>query len=366
MEKAQAKYIHSYDYYPFGMMMQERSFTCSTNENKFSFNGKEMDNETYQGSIAFEARIYDSRLGRFFSTDPRELEYTWQSTYVYFKNCPTSIIDLLGEGGSNPGKIVLKGEGATQFLERNGASSKTKDGWLPLLNELRKANPTAFDENYDDNWSNEDKWNYWNNQKLHEGQELNLPRTMDLKTYAASPMPAMPTQFDLDLMLTKSRINPSPPEQKKEDGSSGWTVMTPEVSANVQFGVGASGRYISGDFATINLIGIENNNFYVAGVNQSNNSSQREIAKGYSFTTPFIGIEKKVVKEGSYNNEENKSETKSASFLSIYHVSNTYYPQEKMKVRVHKLGTSVSFGLIMMPQGGFFIPIKSDTVYGSF
>jgi hypothetical protein len=59
------EYMSVSDYYPFGMMMQERSFTSNTNENKFSFNGKEKDNETYQGSIAFEARIYDSRFDCF-------------------------------------------------------------------------------------------------------------------------------------------------------------------------------------------------------------------------------------------------------------------------------------------------------------
>jgi RHS repeat-associated protein len=65
---------------------------------RYGFNSKEKDNEVFNGCIAFEARIYDSRIGRFFSTDPREMEYAWQSTYVYFKNCPISVIDFLGKG----------------------------------------------------------------------------------------------------------------------------------------------------------------------------------------------------------------------------------------------------------------------------
>jgi RHS repeat-associated protein len=70
---------------------------------RFGFNGKEMDNEV-SGSgntIAFEARIYDSRLGRFFSTDPWEYKYAWQSSYAYFKNSPISTIDFLGKGGKD-------------------------------------------------------------------------------------------------------------------------------------------------------------------------------------------------------------------------------------------------------------------------
>jgi RHS repeat-associated protein len=94
-------YMSVSDYYPFGMMMQERSFTCSTNENKFSFNGKEMDNETYQGSIAFEARIYDARLGKFLSVDPWSYKYRYQSTYVFAHNSPIVLIDYLGLGREN-------------------------------------------------------------------------------------------------------------------------------------------------------------------------------------------------------------------------------------------------------------------------
>jgi RHS repeat-associated protein len=66
----------------------------------FAFNGKEQDNEV-SGSgntIAFEARIYDSRLGRFFSTDPWEYKYAWQTPYAYFKNSPIITLDFLGKG----------------------------------------------------------------------------------------------------------------------------------------------------------------------------------------------------------------------------------------------------------------------------
>jgi RHS repeat-associated protein len=65
---------------------------------RYAYNGKEKDNEVFNGCIAFEARIYDSRIGRFFSTDPREMEYAWQSTYVYFKNSPILILDFKGMG----------------------------------------------------------------------------------------------------------------------------------------------------------------------------------------------------------------------------------------------------------------------------
>jgi len=86
----------------FGSVMIGREFEADTvGKYRYGFNGKENDNvvKGTGNSIAFEERIYDSQLGRFFSTDPRESEYAWQSTYCYFKNSPIGILDLLGGGG---------------------------------------------------------------------------------------------------------------------------------------------------------------------------------------------------------------------------------------------------------------------------
>jgi RHS repeat-associated protein len=68
---------------------------------RFGFNGQEKDDEVSGAgnTIAYEERIYDSRLGRFNSVDPREKEYAWQSTYSYYANSPICIIDFKGGGG---------------------------------------------------------------------------------------------------------------------------------------------------------------------------------------------------------------------------------------------------------------------------
>ena len=89
------------DYYPFGSPMVGRGWEAgNTGKYRFSFNGKEEDNEVTVdgGTIAFEARIYDSRICRFLSTDPLAAEYSYQSTYVFAHNCPITLIDFLGMG----------------------------------------------------------------------------------------------------------------------------------------------------------------------------------------------------------------------------------------------------------------------------
>lgn len=43
-------------------------------------------------------RIYDNRLGRFFSVDPLFKEYPWNSTYSFGENDVIRCIDLDGMG----------------------------------------------------------------------------------------------------------------------------------------------------------------------------------------------------------------------------------------------------------------------------
>jgi RHS repeat-associated protein len=85
-------------YRGFGMLMPERSI--ASKDYRFSYQGHEKDDEVKGSgnSIDFGARIYDPRLGRFLSTDPREREYAWQSPYAYIRNNPINVIDFNGEG----------------------------------------------------------------------------------------------------------------------------------------------------------------------------------------------------------------------------------------------------------------------------
>jgi RHS repeat-associated protein len=121
-----ADVITAGDYAPFGMALVGRKYSVGAGQYRYGFNGKENSDEIYSGAVSFEARIYDSRIGRFFSTDPRESEYAWQSTYVYFSNCPTSIVDNLGMGGTDPapaGYYYDKVTKITTWLKENSTIS---------------------------------------------------------------------------------------------------------------------------------------------------------------------------------------------------------------------------------------------------
>ncbi len=85
--------------------MPGRTWTGPITENhRYSFNGKEQDHELKGdgNSIAYELRIYDSRLVRWLSTDPLQKEYASLSPYNFAENSPIRLIDIGGEGPGDP------------------------------------------------------------------------------------------------------------------------------------------------------------------------------------------------------------------------------------------------------------------------
>ncbi len=82
-------------YYPFGMTMPGRNFNLNTNVYRYGFNGKESDDEVKGegNSYDFGARIYDSRLGRWCSVDPKAIEFPTFSSYISMGNNPILNID---------------------------------------------------------------------------------------------------------------------------------------------------------------------------------------------------------------------------------------------------------------------------------
>ncbi|AUC77565.1 RHS repeat domain-containing protein [Olleya sp. Bg11-27] len=78
------------DYYPFGMPMPERKMVNGI-VYRYAFQGQELDPET--GKEAFQLRLWDSRIGRWTTTDPYGQFY---SPYLGMGNNPTNSTDSDG------------------------------------------------------------------------------------------------------------------------------------------------------------------------------------------------------------------------------------------------------------------------------
>jgi RHS repeat-associated protein len=89
------------EYGVYGEVLEHREYAFTKSYTR-GFNGALKEDELLGEFNAYDlgARMYSARLGRQLSTDPREAEYAWQSTYAYFSNSPISQIDFMGMGGT--------------------------------------------------------------------------------------------------------------------------------------------------------------------------------------------------------------------------------------------------------------------------
>ena len=88
------------------VLVQETVELASLDGYRYGFNGMERG-DSWNGagnSYDFGARIYNPRIGRFLSMDPRAADYAYYSPYLFAGNCPVRLIDINGEG---PGDVVI-------------------------------------------------------------------------------------------------------------------------------------------------------------------------------------------------------------------------------------------------------------------
>jgi RHS repeat-associated protein len=108
----EAEIISASDYYPFGMLIQERSYTATARGYRFGFNEKEGDNDVSGSGNQYDYgfRIYNPRLGKFLSVDPLTSSYPWYTPYQFAGNKPIWAIDLDGleEFYTSDGKLLGK------------------------------------------------------------------------------------------------------------------------------------------------------------------------------------------------------------------------------------------------------------------
>jgi RHS repeat-associated protein len=88
------------DYYPFGMLLPNRHESAS--EYRYGFNGMDKDDEVsgVGNSYTTEFRQYDSRIGRWGSTDP--VTHAQYSPYSAFDNNPIYFTDPSGADSHEP------------------------------------------------------------------------------------------------------------------------------------------------------------------------------------------------------------------------------------------------------------------------
>ncbi len=140
----------NFDYYPFGMLMVGRNGGSSY---RYAFNGMEKDDDVngVGNSYTTYFRQYDSRLGKWFSTDPLAASFASMSPYVAFNDNPIIFVDPRGDSPKkdSKGKIKRKQKKferkAKRYLRNSGIEGEVQDHF----DEIK----SHFDKKYQDkNW----------------------------------------------------------------------------------------------------------------------------------------------------------------------------------------------------------------------
>ena len=129
------------NHYPFGALMPGRY--QSSADYRYGFNGMEHDDEVKSDLNAYEfggRSIYDGRIGRFVSVDPRWRDFTSMSPYAFAANTPIQAVDVDGEG---PEYALLLMHAKAVF----GTASIATSGTIQLGTVISAAQGMAVDKN---------------------------------------------------------------------------------------------------------------------------------------------------------------------------------------------------------------------------
>ena len=122
--------LQKVDYYPFGMVADK---TNGESDNKYLYNGKELQDEIDLDWYDYGARFYDAQIGRWHVQDLLAEKYYEWTPYNYVGNNPIKRIDLFGFDW------YIDKDGSYQFDPKVNQGTKLQNGqvWVGETHQIK-------------------------------------------------------------------------------------------------------------------------------------------------------------------------------------------------------------------------------------
>jgi RHS repeat-associated protein len=133
--------IEESHYYAFGMRIE--GLSTSNADNKFTYNGKELEDDHGLNWYHYGARFYDPQIGRWHAVDPED---EFNSPYLFVGNNPLRLVDPDGSSSEDPPQALDQTPSATDAVldglkevgEETLHSLFTVEGWKQTVTGAMK------------------------------------------------------------------------------------------------------------------------------------------------------------------------------------------------------------------------------------